>query len=247
VLGITPEGETLVRYARRILHLNDEAYAAIVQPEISGTVHLGVPADFLERDLPALLDAFSHRHSLVHLEIRSDLSRRLQDATDRGLLDVAFIKQDPTRRTGQPVLREPLYWAVGGRMEVAGVTDDGVLPLVLFLDGCIYRQLALEALEKAGLPWRIAFETPSHSALRAAVVSGLGVSALPRALIDGPLRALDAAAGLPALVDSEIAVVFAPGKRHPASGRLATFITEGLRRGGPPDERDLAASAEVAQ
>lgn len=242
VLGITRDGELLIAYARRILHLNDEVFTAIAQPALSGTVRLGVPADFLDRGLPALLDAFGTRHSLVRLEIRSDLSRRLQDETSRGLLDVAFIKQGPGHPLGDAVLRETLHWTAGNATESPTPAKDGVLPLVLFFDGCVYRRLALEALDRAGLPWRIAFETASHSALRAAIASGLGLSALPCGLITAPLRLLDAAAGLPALADTEIAVVFAPGKRNPASDRLAAFIAEGLRRGGPPDESALAIS-----
>lgn len=46
VLELTSEGGKLAQYARRILQLNDEAYASMSDELLTGFVRLGVPLDF---------------------------------------------------------------------------------------------------------------------------------------------------------------------------------------------------------
>lgn len=229
VLGLTRDGDILIRYARRILRLNDEAYSAIVLPEISGTIRLGVPADFLDRGIPKLLEAFVARYGLVQLEVRSDLSRQLYEAAQHGALDLAFFKKDVGAHLGDSILREPLHWAAGREFELADSLAERVLPLVLFLEGCVYRRQAISVLEQAGIGWRLAFESASFSALRAAVASGIGISALPLGLIASPLKSLDSRCGLPQLAETEVAVVFAPARHNPTAKRLASFIMANMQ------------------
>jgi DNA-binding transcriptional LysR family regulator len=52
------------------------------------------------------------------------------------------------------------------------------LPLVLYPPGCAYRTRALTALESAGIPWRIAIETPDWQSIRTATEMGLGITLL---------------------------------------------------------------------
>ncbi|RYE38328.1 MAG: LysR family transcriptional regulator, partial [Hyphomicrobiales bacterium] len=56
------------------------------------------------------------------------------------------------------------------------------LPIAIMNKPCIFRDASLAALEKAGLPYTIALETPSISVLRAAVDSGLAVTCRTSAL-----------------------------------------------------------------
>ncbi len=50
VIELTSEGERLLQYARRMMQLNDEAYASMSDDALSGFVKLGVPLDFLGRN-----------------------------------------------------------------------------------------------------------------------------------------------------------------------------------------------------
>ena len=50
VLELTSEGGRLVQHARRILQLNDEAYASMSDDLLTGFVRLGVPLDFFGRN-----------------------------------------------------------------------------------------------------------------------------------------------------------------------------------------------------
>src|ERR1700739_4762337 len=69
VLELTSEGGKLLQYARKILQLNDEAYASMSDDVLTGFVCLGVPYDFFGRDFAAWISLFKNRHPMVGLEI----------------------------------------------------------------------------------------------------------------------------------------------------------------------------------
>ncbi|MGN5477712.1 LysR family transcriptional regulator, partial [Cupriavidus basilensis] len=48
----TQDGEVLLAYARRIIALRDEAWAAIVRPDVTGRVVIGVPDDYASSLFP---------------------------------------------------------------------------------------------------------------------------------------------------------------------------------------------------
>ena len=41
-LALTPAGETLLGYTRRILELNDESFRRIAEPPVTGVIRLGI-------------------------------------------------------------------------------------------------------------------------------------------------------------------------------------------------------------
>ena len=55
VMELTSEGGRLLQFARRILQLNDEAYASMSDDALTGSVRLGVPYDFFGRDFATWL------------------------------------------------------------------------------------------------------------------------------------------------------------------------------------------------
>ena len=65
VVSLTPEGETLLGYARRILALHDEAVASVSAPDMTGVVRLGSPDDFVGRFLPKILAGFAEAYPRV--------------------------------------------------------------------------------------------------------------------------------------------------------------------------------------
>jgi len=70
---------------------------------------------------------------------------------------------------------ERLVWVKGAELD----SSNGVLPLALFPQGCLYRQRAIRLLDVAQRPWRVAFGSHSLTDIQAAVASGFGVSVLP--------------------------------------------------------------------
>ncbi len=227
-IRLTPEGERLIGVARQILRLNDSAIAELFEPDIAGGVRLGVPEDFATAHLPSVLAAFTEAHPLVELEVTCDLTLNLLERFNSGAFDLVLVKREPSAPLrGMRVWREPLVWVGRDRLAVA---DMPVVPLIVSPQPCVYRKRAVEALEEAGMRWRIAYTSTSLAGSQAAVRAGLGISVLPREMVPAFLTPIGAEAGLPPLYDTEIALIEAPGLSTTAH-RLALHIVAALERG----------------
>src|SRR5512144_1043719 len=86
-LALTPAGETLLSYARRILDLNDESVRRIAEPPMTGLIRLGITEYFVPTELPRILGRFAAVYPGVQLEVRMGLSRDLRGAMTAGDLD----------------------------------------------------------------------------------------------------------------------------------------------------------------
>lgn len=229
-VGLTSEGEMMLDYARRILHLNDEMVARIREPEIAGLVRLGAPEDFATSHLPNVLARFAHSYPDVRLEVTCELTLEILERFQGGNLDLALVKRVPASGiSGTRVWREPLVWAAADKTSVTG---DAPLPLAVSPRPCVYRKRAIDALEAAVRPWRIAYTCGSLAGTLAAVRAGLGVTVLPKELVPSDLSILDdEGLGLPMLDDTEMALIEAPTV-GPAATRLREYIVRELEHGG---------------
>src|SRR5271154_5460130 len=62
VIELTSEGGKLLQFARRILQLNDEAYASMSDDVLAGFVRLGVPLGFFRLAFTAWRPRFRNQH-----------------------------------------------------------------------------------------------------------------------------------------------------------------------------------------
>lgn len=228
-LGLTAEGERLLGPARQLLRLNDAAIAQLFEPDMTGRVRIGVPEDFATAHLPAVLSAFAKAHPLVELEVTCDLTLNLLERFHAGHFDLVLVKRQPTqeRHEGVRVWREPLVWVARDRKSAI---DYARVPLVVSPEPCVYRKRATEALDAMGRPWRTAYTSTSLAGSLSAVRAGLGITVLPLEMVPPALTAVGPEAGLPALYDTEIALIEAPGLSETAH-LLAQHIIAALERG----------------
>jgi DNA-binding transcriptional LysR family regulator len=91
--------------------------------------------------------------------------------------------------------------------------------------GCLYRERMIHAAEAAGRAWHMAYTSPSLVGIQAAVSVGLGVSILPEVAILPEHRVLKTRDGFPAITNTEVALVAAPGA-SPATLRLAQVLRD---------------------
>ncbi len=170
----TEAGEAFTEYARQIISLNDEAARAVGAAVAPETVRLGLPQDFYDDVMPATLNAFSDLHPGVHVTVRAGNNDKLYDEIEAGRLDCAiafFLKNSATK--GELLCELPLLWLA--HKDFSELDKSALVPLVLFNHPCLFRQLALAALDKAGCRWRAVLTTPSLAAVWAALQSGFGV------------------------------------------------------------------------
>lgn len=230
VLELTFEGDRFAQYARRILQLNDEAYASMCEDALAGFVRLGVPLDFFGRDFATWLAHFKGKNPAVAIEVEANQSESLVKRSARGEFDLAFFKQETGAASGTAVLSEQLVWVSGPNYAV----DSASIPLILFPDGCAYRRVAISTLKEHKLLWHLSFVSPSFECLRTAVFEGLGVTVLARALVQPPFRIVRQDIGLPRLPAVELA--YACGRRNNSRtvSELTSFLAERLSKPDRP-------------
>lgn len=250
-LKLTSAGEGLLSYAKRLLELNDEAVAAVRGSELEGWVRLGLPQDFADTVLPAVLAGFARAHPKVRVEVQVDRGAPLIDKILRGDLDLALAWGDGGATAHAERIAElPISWI--GRPDRAGGMGPGAgpLPLLAFAPPCSFRAAGIAALDGAGMAWRIVFTSPSLSGLWAAAEAGLGITLRTTISMPAGLRALDPAAlGLPVLPLVPLALHRAEQEPGAAVQRLKQIVLDTVReaiarsRPLPPHHRGVLRSA----
>jgi DNA-binding transcriptional LysR family regulator len=221
----TPEGELLLSYARRLLKLNEETVSQFLTPALEGTVRVGTPDDVGTRILPHALAQLARSHPAVQVEVVTGrsadlLKRQGKDAMDLVLVTVGELDTPP--EPGEIVHSEPLVW-VGLRGGVA--CQRSPLPVAVARHGCAWRAMALAALSRAGIAYRVAYMSEHCAAQEAVLQADLAVAPFPASLVNSPLQELTQDAGLPPLGQYQIALVRHPGM-GPAGEVLAGYIAE---------------------
>jgi len=222
---LTPEGDMLMGFARRMLRLNDEAIDHFLQPEMTGPVRIGVPDDYASYMLPPVLAAFAQTHPGVRVDVTCDNSTDLFPMLQKGSLDLALLSRSPQVPGGELIRREKLFWVTSATHTTH---EEDPLPLALFPDGCICRWHAIKALETQGRRWRAAYSSRSTTAIHGAVVSGFAVSAVEETTIPPGVRILGEKDGFQPLPEVEVVLHLAPGELSLAAARLADHIRERL-------------------
>ena len=259
-LALTDAGDAMLRYARRMIELNDEAVAAVRGVNLDGWVRVGLQEDFGEAILPDVLGRFARAHPRVRIEARVARNADLLDRLDANQLDLALVWGDPASAAlvsragidGEAIAQVPMRWvgavgrggfgmpdgggevgAGGGAGEAAGGAARAPgepLPLVVFDRPCRFFGAATDALDRAGVPWRVAFTTPSLAGLWAAAAAGLGLTVRSHYGLPASVRVLDAAScGLPALPSLPLILLRRTSSATPTVDRLARIVTQAVR------------------
>jgi DNA-binding transcriptional LysR family regulator len=195
---LTGDGEALLRYARRLLRLHDEALMSLTQPELNGLIRLGAAEDYASQHLPGILRRFGNRYPLVRVDLTCDLSENLLNRLHRGELDLCLCNSENGEHGGTFLRNEPVVWIAPTDAEPE---TESPLPLAVFHKGCMFRKWALQALAEQGVAYRVAYSSPSMAGVLAAVSAGLAVApvgaSIPisgfRILPDGVLNPLPSA------------------------------------------------------
>ncbi|CAD7849854.1 MAG: Transcriptional regulator, LysR family [Olavius algarvensis Delta 4 endosymbiont] len=214
-VGLTPEGNLLINFARRIVKEHDAAVAAISGPGLQGRIRFGSPEHYTVGVLPGLLARFAASYPDVRVEMRCENSDRIKAAIDQGTLDIGLCTQ--ISEGGEAIYHDPVVWVTDPGYLAAG---QAALPLAVFEEDCIFRSWAVEALEKAGLRYQIVYVSRSISGLLDAVRAGLAVAPIVKSNVPADLKIAGPEKGLPTLPVSNVVLHMAP---KPVSEPIACF------------------------
>ncbi|CDM59206.1 MULTISPECIES: LysR substrate-binding domain-containing protein [Rhizobium] len=200
---LTTDGEALLSHARAMLAIEAQVQSQFRGQKLRGNLRLGVSEDFVTSQLPAVLEDFVRSHPSVDLELTVALSGTLYEMQDNGEIDLVLAKRRLGDARGRLVYREPLVWLA---RDPEQVLSGGPLSLIAFPPPSVTRSIALEALGRSQVAWRIVCTCGSLSGLTAAARAGMGVLVQPRSMAPSGLKEIGKGQ-LPVLEDVEFVLV----------------------------------------
>ena len=209
-VALTPSGEILLSYARRILALNQEMLARFATPEMTGTVRLGAPDDYGTVLIPHILKKFAVTHPNVIVDGIIDSSDSLKERFRAEKADIIIYNTapgEPVEDDAEVLLEEELVW-VGRRGGTAHTRDP--LPLAMWEQGCAWRANAVEALHKAGRNYRVAYLSGNYVVQMAAIEADLAIAPIPALLVGSSMTRLGPAQGFPEMRPTQIRMMSRP-------------------------------------
>ncbi|GAA4546205.1 LysR family transcriptional regulator [Pseudonocardia xishanensis] len=172
----TAEGEALVGEARRILAAHDAALGRLGVGDPRDSLVLGSTEHAADELLPRVMAALQEVFPGTAVRFRLDRSSRLNDAVDRGTLDLAMYIGDVVDADSISVGAVPLTWyAAPGWRRPPG---DAPIPLVVIDSPCTIRRRALQTLSDNGLAATVVGEAAYLAGVLNAARGGLGVALL---------------------------------------------------------------------
>lgn len=228
-LQLTPEGQTLLGYARRLLDLHTETQTALRGEALTGVVRLGVPDDYASRYLTPVLKRFAPRHGGVEIQLDCDQSTALIPRVALGELDLALVSRDHVRR-GTLLFHEPMVWVGSAQFDV---WRRNPLPIAVYEAASLGRRSAVQSLALQGRPYKIVYSSSNLAGQIAAVESGLAVAALTQCSAPPHLPVLGAEHGLGPMEPMQVAVYRSTASRgDKAVDGLHRMLLQTLRQVG---------------
>lgn len=224
---LTPLGELVVNYARRLLSINDQILELATPRFTSQTIRIAVPNDIVAPVVPAALENFRQQWPGVRFAVKSGPADSMLRELRQGELEILI-----TMGSSGPVVDARHQWMEAMAWVKGPATKIDVrqpIPLVTYGDLCAGHRLALMALSQAGLDHDLVFVAPSFVSLAAAVRAGMGVLPYPRARAlcedlsfwdDGPL---------PQINDVSCAIYLRDGGDQAVLGQVADTLADMLK------------------
>jgi DNA-binding transcriptional LysR family regulator len=222
---LTDKGEVLLGYARRLIALNQEAFASLDPDRVAGKVRLGATEYYASQVLPELIAAFCRDHPDVQVEVHSDTSAAMRAGLGSEFDLLIGMTRDGEDR-GIVLRTEPIVWVTGLR---ESPHEQNPVPLALSAPGAMLRQMAVSTLDGIGRDWRLAYSSKQTGALEGAVAAGLAVSVFTHSTIGERLRILTEVDGFPALPTVNITIEAGSNDLPLSVRRLRDFLVEQLK------------------
>lgn len=196
-VALTDAGVRLFQYAERLLLLAEEARTAVVGgTEPMGALTLSASETLCTYRLPIILQQFRTCYPRVRLLFRPGPVAALRRQVLDGVLDVAFVLEEPIQTTGlvvEPLCPEPVLVIASPDHPLARTDQVRAIDLagepILFTElGCSYRNQFERALIAAGVYPATTLEFSSIEAIKQCVMTGMGLSALPAIAVAAELE-----------------------------------------------------------
>jgi DNA-binding transcriptional LysR family regulator len=210
--ALTPKGVELFAYAERMLALRTEMIMAVTSAgTLRGTVRLGLSETIVHTWLARLVKRLHERYPAITLEIAVDVSSNLRDALLAGELDVALLlgPVSAAKIKNLSLCHYPMAWIASPDLPIApgplSLADLAAWPIMTYSRVTRPYRDVTELFARVEIPRPRFFANSSLASIVRMTLDGIGISAIPPAVIAdelaaGRLRRLDCATALPPLV-----------------------------------------------
>lgn len=224
-IRLTESGKQFLRLAERILQTHDEAISNFVNKGLYGSVSFGCPEDYLASFGGPLLQSFGVTHSTVKVTVVAAPTDVLHKLLQKRQIDLGIVSiPKPTK--GDNILRyEPLVW-VGAQPKLDLPEAGEVLPLALSASNTMDHKAACEAMDSAGIKYRISLASNSLAGSIAIARSGLAISVITQKAVPADLFVLNKY--LPRLPQLGVTVAFASAERSSVAEAFGQHIERTL-------------------
>ena len=188
--ALTPAGQRLLPYARRVAWLLADAARAVRDDgPPRGPLNIGSLETTAALRLSPLIAGYAAACPEVDLALRPGTTAELIEAVLDRRLEGAFV----CGPVAHPSLIEQVMFeeelailAAPGLASVESATQGGIARIVVLRAGCSYRQRLESLLARRGIAVPRLLEFGTLEAIFGCVAAGLGITLLPRALV-GPV------------------------------------------------------------
>lgn len=182
---LTEAGEKLIDYATRIINLCEETHAVLGSFQQGGEITLGVSTQMINYFLPPILQQLQQRLPTVSISV--EVCMNTQEVL-KGLVenrfDLGFIhgQNSMPQLTEVGIWREDILWVGSANLVKKQQYDQNVMhyPIVNFTVGSVFRRKFDEVVKKN---ISSSIEYSDSEAVKQAVLNGLGISFLPKILV----------------------------------------------------------------
>lgn len=200
---LTPIGEEVLMTAEKILTMNDNLFR--LKDKVNAyELRLGLPDDYSLFFLHDIIRSLNTMEPTIHLNVTCKTSLLLMTDIEHGNLDMAIIATPEGQlvANSEHIRYEALSWI--GEEEL--MQPGQPLPLVHFPEGCICREISVNALRMAGIEARVSFTSDSNFSVFNAINAGAGIGVSERSLIPKKTPVIDSSL-LPELPRIEMSTV----------------------------------------
>lgn len=227
-VSLTSAGQRLLPYAAQVTRLLGEARRAVAETGTpQGPLAIGALETTAALRLPPILTAYARRHPAVDLTLAPGttceliahvLDRRLEGAFVCGPVNHPDLDEEAVFREELVLITTPAL----RRLETVLAKPE--LKIVVLRVGCSYRDRLEQILGRRGVSGLRRLEFGTIDGIIGCVSAGLGISLLPRALVEPAARARKLVLHDLSAADAQVDTVFIRRRDAFVSSALAAFL-----------------------
>lgn len=196
-LRLTPAGEVVYPYAKRMIHTVLECKNALrsLQAPGRGTLSIATAPTIALFTLPDVLGQFAREHPFVTVHLRTGNNAEvaqmvLREEVDMGIVPLPYTHEElqTTPLFHDPILLVSNPQAPWAKRTVLDPVELSRIPLIGYRRGSQFRNFVDAHFDAAGITPNQVMEMDSHEAVKIMVQQGFGVAPLPESAVKEDLE-----------------------------------------------------------